>query len=84
MVGFQEVDGFLPFGEPELGLGHIECAVVVSSLFPRVQRSNGHYFWPMMRFGNHSAQDATGGALQVGSYRQIRSLIILLRLDHCY
>lgn len=22
MVGFQEVDGFLPFGEPEFGLGH--------------------------------------------------------------
>ena len=23
VVGFQEVDGFLPFGEPEFGLGHI-------------------------------------------------------------
>ena len=22
VIGFQEVDGFLPFGEPEFGLGH--------------------------------------------------------------
>ena len=22
VVGFQEVEGFLPFGEPEFGLGH--------------------------------------------------------------
>ena len=78
MVGFHEVDGSLPFGEPEFVLGHIEYAVVVSTLFPRAQCSNGQYFEPMMRFGNY-AQDATGGALQVGGYRQIRSQIILLR-----
>lgn len=77
VVGFQKVDGFLPFGEPKFVLGHIECAVVVSSLFPRAQRSKGHYFGPMMRFGKHSAQDATRGVLQVGCYRQIRSQIIL-------
>ena len=23
VIGFHEVDGFLPFGEPEFGLGHI-------------------------------------------------------------
>ena len=28
VVGFQEVDGFLPFGEPELGLGHSLCGDV--------------------------------------------------------
>ena len=41
VVGFQKVDGFLPFGEPKFVLGHIECAVVVSSLFSRAQRSKG-------------------------------------------
>lgn len=25
VVGFQKVDGFLPFGEPEFGLGHGMC-----------------------------------------------------------
>ena len=28
VVGFQEVDGVLPFGEPELGLGHRLCGDV--------------------------------------------------------
>lgn len=46
VIGFQEVDGFLPFGEPEFGLGHGMCIPFTNNTASQralgYRRASGH------------------------------------------
>ena len=63
MIGFQEVDGFLPFGEPEFGLGHGMCFPFTNNTAS--QRALG-YRWASGRDSSDGCWEGYGGGLQTG------------------